>query len=123
MVETRDSDASPWEFYCGFNSFSDDYAHTNAREAAGRAIKGIAARKAAVWQKTHSWQPSPFLLYCRYSKQKDHKMTVSQLIELLKQFPADLPVQVGTFDPGQHELTVVSVEKTKDQDYVFLGDY
>lgn len=54
MVETRDSDASAWEFYCGFNSFSDDYAHTNAREAAGRAIKGIAARKAAVWQKTHS---------------------------------------------------------------------
>ena len=53
-VETRDSDASPWEFYCGFNSFSDDYAHTNAREAAGRAIKGIAARKAAMWQKTHS---------------------------------------------------------------------
>jgi hypothetical protein len=50
-------------------------------------------------------------------------MTVSQLIELLKQFPADLPVQVGTFDPGQHEITVVSVEKTKDQDYVFLGDY
>lgn len=54
MVETRDSDASDWEFYCGFNSFSDDYANTNAREAAGRAIKGIAARKAAVWQKTHS---------------------------------------------------------------------
>ena len=46
-VEVRDSDASAWEFYCGFNSFSDDYAHTNAREAAGRAIKGIAARKAA----------------------------------------------------------------------------
>jgi len=53
-VEFRDSDASPWEFYCGFNSFSDDYAHTNAREAAGRAIKGIAARKAAMWQNTHS---------------------------------------------------------------------
>lgn len=48
-VETRDSDSSPWEFYCGFNSFSDDYAHTNAREAAGRAIKGIAARKAAAF--------------------------------------------------------------------------
>jgi len=54
---------------------------------------------------------------------KENEMTVSQLIELLKQFPADLPVQVGTFDPGQHEVTVVSVEKTKDQDYVFLGDY
>jgi hypothetical protein len=50
-------------------------------------------------------------------------MTVSQLIELLKQFPADLPVCVGTFDPGQHELTVVSLETSKDQDYVFVGDY
>ena len=50
-------------------------------------------------------------------------MTVSQLIELLKQFPADLPVCVGTFDPGQHAITRVSVEKTDDQDYVFLGDY
>lgn len=48
-VEVRDSDTSAWEFYCGFNSFSDDYAHTNAREAAGRAIKGIAARKAAAF--------------------------------------------------------------------------
>ncbi len=46
-VEFRDSGNSAWEFYCGFNSFSDDYAYTNAREAAGRAIKGIAARKAA----------------------------------------------------------------------------
>lgn len=53
-VEVRDSDAGPWEFYCGFNSFSDDYAHTNAREAAGRAIKGIAERKAAMWQNAHS---------------------------------------------------------------------
>ena len=45
-VEFRDSDASPWEFYCGFNSFSDDYAYMNAREAAGRAIKQIAREKA-----------------------------------------------------------------------------
>jgi len=45
-VEFRDSDASPWEFYCGFNSFSDDYAYMNAREAAGRAIKRIAKEKA-----------------------------------------------------------------------------
>ena len=36
-----------WHLYQGFNSLSDDYAYTNAREAAGRAIKGIAARKAA----------------------------------------------------------------------------
>ena len=54
---------------------------------------------------------------------KETKMTVSQLMELLKQFPADLPVHVGTFDPGQHEITVVSVEKTNRGDYVFLGDY
>jgi len=53
-VEFRDSDTSPWKFYCGFNSFSDDYAHINAREAAGRAIKGVAARKAAMWQKKHN---------------------------------------------------------------------
>jgi len=45
-VEFRDSDASPWEFYCGFNSFSDDYAYMNAKEAAGRAIKQIAREKA-----------------------------------------------------------------------------
>ena len=57
------------------------------------------------------------------SNNPENAVTVSQLIELLKQFSADLPVQVGTFDPGQHELTVVSVEKTYDQDYVFLGDY
>jgi len=45
-VEFRDSDANDWEFYCGFNSFSDDYAYMNAREAAGRAIKRIAREKA-----------------------------------------------------------------------------
>jgi hypothetical protein len=32
-----------WVMYHGFNSLSDDYAHTNAREAAGRAIKRLAA--------------------------------------------------------------------------------
>ena len=50
-------------------------------------------------------------------------MKVSQLIELLQQMPQDLEVQVGTFDPGQHEVTVVSVEKTNTEDYVFLGNY
>jgi hypothetical protein len=45
-VEIRDSNTDPWQFYCGFNSFSDDYAYTNAREAAGQAIKNIAKRKA-----------------------------------------------------------------------------
>ena len=35
-----------WVLYQGFNSLSDDYAHTNAREAAGRAIKKLAAEAA-----------------------------------------------------------------------------
>jgi hypothetical protein len=32
-----------WERYAGFNSLSDDYAFTNSKEAAGRAIKMLAA--------------------------------------------------------------------------------
>jgi hypothetical protein len=36
-----------WELYHGFNSLSDDYAFTNSREAAGRAIKKLEARAAA----------------------------------------------------------------------------
>ena len=36
-----------WELYHGFNSLSDDYAFTNSREAAGRAIKKLAAKAAA----------------------------------------------------------------------------
>lgn len=35
-----------WALYHGFNSLSDDYAFTNSREAAGRAIKQLAAEKA-----------------------------------------------------------------------------
>jgi hypothetical protein len=35
-----------WELYHGFNSFSDDYAFTNSREAAGRAIKRLSAEAA-----------------------------------------------------------------------------
>jgi hypothetical protein len=31
-----------WEYYQGFNSLSDDYAFTNAREAAKRAVKRLA---------------------------------------------------------------------------------
>jgi predicted Zn-dependent protease len=31
-----------WEYYRGFNSLSDDYAFTNAREAAKRAVKTLA---------------------------------------------------------------------------------
>jgi hypothetical protein len=32
-----------WTLYHGFNSLSDDYACTNSREAAGRAVKQLAA--------------------------------------------------------------------------------
>ena len=35
-----------WELYHGFNSLSDDYAFTNSQEAAGRAIKKLAAEAA-----------------------------------------------------------------------------
>ena len=35
-----------WVLYHGFNSLSDDYAITNAREAAGRAIAKLAAESA-----------------------------------------------------------------------------
>jgi hypothetical protein len=36
-----------WQLYHGFNSLSDDYAFTNSREAAGRAIKKLAAKASA----------------------------------------------------------------------------
>jgi hypothetical protein len=36
-----------WYLYHGFNSFTDDYAYTNAREAASRAIKLVAAARAS----------------------------------------------------------------------------
>ena len=35
-----------WVLYHGFNSLSDDWANTNAREAAGRAIAKLAAEAA-----------------------------------------------------------------------------
>jgi hypothetical protein len=41
-VENYDSDAGIWRLWRGFNSLSDDYAYTNAFEAAGRAIKEVA---------------------------------------------------------------------------------
>lgn len=37
-----------WKFYDGYNSLSNDYAFTEARESAGRAIKEIAAEKAGL---------------------------------------------------------------------------
>lgn len=45
-VEVKENDA--WKLYHGFNTLSDDYAYTNAREAAGRAIAEIAKDKASV---------------------------------------------------------------------------
>ena len=36
-----------WELYKGINSLSDDYAYTNANEAARRAIAILAAEYAA----------------------------------------------------------------------------
>ena len=33
-----------WTLYHGFNSLSDDYAFTNSREAADRAIKKLAVQ-------------------------------------------------------------------------------
>lgn len=35
-----------WKFYSGHNSLSDDYANTNARESAARAIKKLAEESA-----------------------------------------------------------------------------
>lgn len=45
-VEVYDNDADIWRMWRGFNSLSDDYAYTNAFEAAGRAIKEVAREKA-----------------------------------------------------------------------------
>jgi hypothetical protein len=33
-----------WKLYQGFNSLSDDYAISNSREAAARAVKKLAAQ-------------------------------------------------------------------------------
>ena len=41
-VENYDRDADIWRLWRGFNSLSDDYAYTNAIEAAGRAIREMA---------------------------------------------------------------------------------
>jgi hypothetical protein len=48
QVQVKDKDS--WELYHGFNSLSDDYAYTNAREAAGRAIRERAAAIAGASQ-------------------------------------------------------------------------
>jgi hypothetical protein len=46
VVETLDADGT-WKFYSGYNSLSNDYAHASANEAAGRAIKKLAAEAAS----------------------------------------------------------------------------
>jgi hypothetical protein len=38
-----------WVLYRGFNSLSDDYALTNAKTAAGHAIKVLAEEAATKW--------------------------------------------------------------------------
>ena len=45
LVEIQEADGT-WRRYAGFNSLSDDWAHTNAREAAGRAIAMLAKQAA-----------------------------------------------------------------------------
>jgi len=47
VVQFRENLESEWKMYHGFNSLSDDYAYTNAREAAGRCIKTLAAKFAS----------------------------------------------------------------------------
>ena len=47
VVEFRETAESDWQFYHGFNTLSDDYAYTNAREAAGRCIKKLSAKFAS----------------------------------------------------------------------------
>lgn len=50
-------------------------------------------------------------------------MTVRELIEMLQQMPQDARVELGVDAPGQTEPTVVSLEKTSNDVYVFIGDY
>ena len=42
-IEVQCQRDGEWHLYQGFDSLSDDYAYTNAREAAGRAIRERAA--------------------------------------------------------------------------------
>lgn len=37
-----------WKLYKGINSLSDDYAMTNAREAAARALKSLTEKEAVL---------------------------------------------------------------------------
>ena len=42
-IEVQCQRDGKWHLYQGFNSLSDDWAYTNAREAAGHAIRERAA--------------------------------------------------------------------------------
>ena len=42
VVEQRLHSNHAWMFYQGFNSLSDDYAYTNAKECAFRLVKQMA---------------------------------------------------------------------------------
>ena len=46
-IQAQIKTESGWELYHGFNSLSDDYAYTNAMEAASRAIAKVAKEKAS----------------------------------------------------------------------------
>jgi hypothetical protein len=56
---------------------------------------------------------------------KDIEMKVFELIELLKQMPQDVDVQLGLNESGSQtgEGLLVSLEKFKQEEYVFIGDY
>ena len=52
-------------------------------------------------------------------------MKVFELIELLKQMPQDVDVQLGLNESCSQtgEGLLVSLEKFKQEEYVFIGDY
>ena len=51
-------------------------------------------------------------------------MKVQELIELLKQMPQDLEVEMGVDESGQiSEGIQVSLEQFRDEQYVFIGNY
>ena len=45
-VEWRETEDSEWTMYSGYNSLSNDYAHSEANQAASRAMAELAKRKA-----------------------------------------------------------------------------
>lgn len=48
-IQVQHQRDSEWHLYQGFNSLSDDWAYTNAREAAGHAIQERAAEIAGAY--------------------------------------------------------------------------